>query len=208
MRRIELNLATFEYQDKQIVYPMLAAVALLLLLLSLYGLKLFSDYRQQAQEFRTSIARLEKTQATRKKIQREGRGAAPKQEAESSTAAVEFVNRLITTDVFPWDRLLDELETLTPPGITIQSFSSGTDEKKIRIEGKASSMSEITQFLKALDGSKVFRDTVIANVSVGKPEAEKDKRGSELAIHFEITTSAAREELLSPEGRALPGVGS
>ncbi|MBN1102832.1 MAG: PilN domain-containing protein [Deltaproteobacteria bacterium] len=208
MRRIELNLATFEYQDKQIAYPMLAAAALLLLLLSLYGLKLFSDYRQQVQEFRASFARLEKKQSTRKKIQRVGRGAAPKQETESSKAAVELVNRLITMDVFPWGRLLDELEDLTPPGITVQSFSSGTDEKKIRIEGKASSMNEITQFLKGLDGSKLYRDTVLSNVSVGKVEGEKDKRGIELPIHFEITISSAREELLSPEGRVLPGVGS
>jgi len=198
LKTIELNLATVEYQDKKLAYPVMIATAILALILCFYSVKVYMGYNRHVNEYEERIAQLDQSQVTRKKIEQEGKAPASNEEAGSIRATAEFVNRLILLDVFPWGRLLDEVEALAPKGVILMSFGSGKEENSVKMEGKASSMSQITEFLKALEGSKIFKGTTLSNVSVGKDGGEADKGGGEPAILFEINTTAATAQLFSP----------
>jgi hypothetical protein len=196
LARIILNLATFEYQDKKTAYLVLGVTALLVLSISVYNMGLFVTYKNKVLECEERIAQLDKAEVTRKSIREPGGTAVSKEEVASVKTGAEFVNRLITLDVFPWDRLLDELETRTPSPVSILGLVFSKEENRVKIEAKASSMSHITQFLKALEESALYRDNILLNVSVGKDRSEAGKPDSgDLSIRFEISSTVAVDPL-------------
>ncbi|MBN1106848.1 MAG: PilN domain-containing protein, partial [Deltaproteobacteria bacterium] len=166
-----------------------------------YNIGLFLNYKGKVLEYEERIAQLDQGEVTRKRIREPGGTTVSKEEVASIKAGVEFVNRLITLDIFPWDRLLDELETRTPSQVSILGLVSLKDENRIKIEAKAVSMSHITQFLKALDESAITRDNILLNVSVGKDNSEGGRRDAgDLSIRFEINSTVAFDQFSSARG--------
>lgn len=193
MRRIQMNLATLEYYDRRAIYS-LAIVALVLVLgLSAFNIRLYSRYRANAQGYEQKISKLDGLETT---TIRTGRVSPSKKDLDSLKEQATFVNRLIAMDIFPWDRLLDELETCTPPNVVIFRFASTKEPGRIRIEGKAASMNEITDFLKALGQSRWYRQSVLLNVSTQK-ETGGAGPASDLTIRFEIEAVASVQSSFS-----------
>jgi Tfp pilus assembly protein PilN len=193
MNRIHLNLATREYYDRKSAYPALAAAVLLVLLLSLFNILLYTRNRAEIREYERKISLLETVQVAKTQANRETTPADSKKEIDSVKERTSFVNRLIAMDNFPWDRLLDELESRTPPDILILRFTTTKDPGKFRIEGKAGSMKEVTEFLKGMDRSTLFRNSALLSVSTMKEADRKGNSGGEPSIRFEIETGSAIE---------------
>lgn len=195
MKRIQLNLATAEYYDRKTVYPIMAAAVLLVLILSLLNFHRYTRYHSEVREIEERISHLDKGVAVRNQAKQESLPAPSKKEIDTLKEQAGFVNRLITKDMFPWDRLLDELETCTPPDILILRFSTAKETDRIRIEGRAGSMKEITEFLRALDRATLYRNSVLLNVTTPKDPAPGANPITPSAIRFEIETVAAVEPL-------------
>ena len=192
MNRIDLNLATTEYYDRKSAYPALAAALLFLLLLSIFNVHLYTRNRAEIREYEEKISHLE-SQAAGSQAKREPAPAVSKAEIDSIKERVVFVNRLIAMDSFPWDRFLDELESRTPSDILILRFTTTRDSGRFRIEGKAGSMKEVTEFLKGMERSTVFRNSGLLSVSTLKETDRKENSGGGPAIRFEIETRSAIE---------------
>ncbi|MDD5203900.1 MAG: PilN domain-containing protein [Desulfobacterales bacterium] len=192
MNRINLNLATTEYYDRKSAYPALAAALLILLLLSIFNVHLYTRNRAEIREYERKISHLE-SQAAKGQAKREPAPAVSKTEIDSIKERVVFVNRLIEMDSFPWDRFLDELESRTPSDILILRFTTTRDSGRFRIEGKAGSMKEVTEFLKGMERSTVFRNSNLLSVSTLKETDRKETSGGVPAIRFEIETRSAIE---------------
>lgn len=193
MNRIHLNLATTEYYDRKSAYPAVAIAVLLVLLLSLFNFHLYSRNRAEIREYERNISHLETMQAARNQANSASMSAPSKKEIDSVKERASFVNRLIAMDNFPWDRFLDELESRTPPDVLILRFTTTKDPGKFRIEGKAGSMKEITEFLKGMDRSTLFRNSALLNVSTWKEADRKVNSSGEPSIRFEIETGSAIE---------------
>ena len=190
MSRINLNLATTEYYDRKSAYPALAAALIILLLLSIFNVHLYTRNRAEIREYEQKISHLE-SQAAGSQTKREP--APSKTEIDSIKERVVFVNRLIAMDSFPWDRFLDELESRTPSDILILRFATTRDSGRFRIEGKAGSMKEVTEFLKGMERSTVYRNSNLLSVSTLKETDRKETSGGVPAIRFEIETRSAIE---------------
>jgi Tfp pilus assembly protein PilN len=200
MNRIYLNLATTEYYDRRSAYPALAAAVILVLLLSLFNMHLYARNRAEIREYERKISHLEKIEADRNRGNRENIPALSKTEIDLLKERVGFVNRLIAMDNFPWNRILDELESRTPSEILILRFTTTKDPGRFRIEGKAGSMKEVTEFLKGMDHSTLFRNSALMSVSTLKEADRKDNSSGEPAIRFEIETAAAIEPPFFKQG--------
>jgi len=192
MSRINLNLATTEYYDRKSAYPAMAAALLVLLLLSIFNVHLYTRNRAEIREYEQKISHLE-SQAARGQAKREPAPEVSKTEIDSIKERVVFVNRLIAMDSFPWDRFLDELESRTPSDILILRFTTTKDSDRFRIEGNAGSMKEVTEFLKGMERSTVFRNSNLLSVSTLKETGRKENSGGVPAIRFEIETRSAIE---------------
>jgi len=191
MNRIELNLATPPYHDRKRNYPAVAAALLILLLLTLYTFYLHTRNRAEIREYEQKISRLEQSQAARAQADR--KAAPSKGEIDLLRERVTFVNRVIALDSFPWNRFLDELELCTPSDVLLLRFATTKDADRFRIEGKAGSMKEVTEFIKGMDRSTLFRHTNLLSVSTLKGADRKEESGRESAIRFEIETGSAVE---------------
>jgi Tfp pilus assembly protein PilN len=193
MKRIHLNLATTQGYDRKTVYPLMAASVLLVFLLSFYNFHRYSRYTSEVREIEKRIAQMEKTDAVRNQAAQPSSPSPSKKEIDSLKEQAGFVNRLIAADIFPWDRFLDELESCTPPDVLILRFASGKEKDRFRIEGRAGSMREITEFLKGLDRSTLYRDSVLLNVTTLKEAGQAATLTPPAAIRFEIESTAALE---------------
>jgi Tfp pilus assembly protein PilN len=189
LTRINLNLATFEYQDTRVAYTMMAVLTALVLAVSSFNISLFVGYQNRIYEFKERIVQLDHGNGNNKVKREESPPAVTKEDAASIRSRADFVNRLILMDIYPWDELLDELEKSTPSNVTILSFVSMKEENRIKVEGKAASIADVGQFLKVLEGSSLYRNNVLSSVNVGKNGAEPDRPAREFPVRFEIIST-------------------
>lgn len=190
LRTIRINLSTLEVQDRRTACGVALLGAALIVCLTLYNLRLYGNYRSEVGEYERRIAQFSEVKATANRAV-PARPALSKKESDSIQSQAGTVNRWIAMDIYPWDRLLDELERCTPPQVVLLRFASAKEGDRIRVEGKAASMNDVTGFLQSLDRSGLYRDSILLSVSTVK-EAEKITPGTaELPIRFEIDTTAA-----------------
>ncbi len=200
MKRIHLNLATTRCYDRKRVYSVMAGVVLLALILSLYNVHRYIRYTSQVREIEERIAQVEKSDKGQSRAAQPPLPLPTQKEMDTLREQAAFVNRLITMDIYPWDRLLDELESCTPPNILILRFTTTKERDRVRIEGNAVSMAEITEFLKALDRSSLYRASALLNVTTPKDAGQSAMGYKSPAIRFEIETTAAVEPPLRKQG--------
>jgi Tfp pilus assembly protein PilN len=176
----------------------MGGAAILVLALSLFNFHRYVRTTSEIHEMEERISHLEKESVRNSPTPRPV-SPPSKKETDTMKEQVGFVNRLIATDVFPWGRLLDELESCTPSNILILRFSTTKEKDRLRIEGKAASMSEIAEFLRALDRSSVYRNSALLNVSTPK-DAGQAATSNGSAIRFEIEAVAAVEAPFQKQG--------
>ena len=198
LETIKVNLATFEYQDKRFSYPILIAIALIVLVLSFIFAQMSMNNQAEIREYEIRIQRLEQEFVLKKRMKEEKSDHLKAKEIESIKKGIDFINKLIISDIFPWDRLLDSLETSMPSGITLLKFDMTKDQKKMILQCKAKSINEISTFLSQLNDSKIFRNNILKNLSVEqKNSSEENIQGKEFVVKFEIESRIARDALLS-----------
>jgi Tfp pilus assembly protein PilN len=83
------------------------------------------------------------------------------EEYEKNKKNAVFANRLITLDIFPWDKLLDTLEKSVPEGITLSGFDPSDDLKQILIKGRAGTLENIAYLLKMLEKSSILQSSLL-----------------------------------------------
>ncbi|MBW1911627.1 MAG: PilN domain-containing protein [Deltaproteobacteria bacterium] len=198
MKTINLNLATFEYQDKRIAYPILIGAALIIIIISGFSVQFYLGNQNDIKEYEKKIARLEQEHMKRQKIYTAKHQDLDSGEIEAIQKEIDFVNELITKDTFPWDKLMNSLERNMPAGIKLLNFTISNDLKALKLQCKALSIRDISSFLNKLDGSKIYRNNNLINLSVAQKNVSQESgKGEGLVIKFEIESSVARDHLLA-----------
>ena len=181
----QINLTTQDHVDRRIVYGVLGGVVTLLALFTLsnavsgiqayrersaYQAKI-TDLQQQAQTLTDSDKNAGNFNAeTAKAMQNRSRQA----------------NFLIALDLFPWIRILDELESAIPSQVVLDRFLPEPDLTTIRITGRTSSVEPITHFQEALEKSEIFQSVVLENMDFGTGSSALPSPNGNGAMKFEI----------------------
>lgn len=109
-----------------------------------------------------------------------------KQKKQNIINNINFVNRLIYQDIFPWCNLLDALEKKIPDHIDLTGFIPSDNFSKITITGKTNHAKKIAAFLKNMEKSELFQGSMLTQLGMTKknqPEASENRTAE---IYFEI----------------------
>ena len=200
MDPVKLNLATFNYYDKKV-----ATVALVMIIFFLGGLSLYSVTRavQGKREiviYENKIKRLEKSLAKSKKAREKVREKLKGEEMRAIREGTAFVNRIIAKNVFPFDRLLDGIETSIPTGMVLESLMVAEDFHTISMKGVAESSAEIDLLLGRLKKSGLFERNLLTKLSVKELGKNGDAQAGTQGMRFEIESKLSIDELFSAKG--------
>lgn len=187
MEPIKINLATFEYQDKRLSYPVMLLTAAIVLILSVFAIRSGLNNQIEIKEYEKKIAEQDQNIVTRQRINMENIVRLKDSEIESLKKEIDFINGLIDKDAYPYDRLLDSLELCVPEGIVLSSFRLSNDLNKVVLEGKADSMNEIAVFFNKLSDSKIYNNNSLLSLSIAQENIiQEESISMDNGIGFEI----------------------
>jgi len=190
---IRINIATFEYIDKKLVFIM-AVIATALIVISAVNVNLFFKYSDRISEYGNKALRLEKIFAEKNMLENRIKDEIGTEKSEKILQRAIAANRLIVKDIFPWSRFFEIIETKVPNGIVIHSILPSDDYRSLIIEGKATSERKITFFLKRLAGWNFLKNIILTEFSMETNSNDKfNKEGS--AVSFSIKNDLLIENL-------------
>jgi len=109
-----------------------------------------------------------------------------KQEKQNIINNINFVNRLIYQDVFPWCNLLAALEKKIPDNMDLTGFIPYDNFSKITITGKTDHAKKITAFLKNMEKSELFQGSMLTQLGMTKKNQPEGSESRTAEIYFEI----------------------
>lgn len=181
----QINLTTHDHVDRRIIYAVLGGVALLLALFTLSNMvNGFHAFSERS----TYMSKI-------KDLQQQAKTLTPldKNAAEYSTEAAaalqkrsRHANYLIALDIFPWVKILDELEKTIPPQVVLDRFLPEASLHTIRITGYTPSVEPITRFQDALGKSELFQSVVLENMDFGTGPSTQKSSIAKGDMHFEM----------------------
>lgn len=203
MEPVKINLATFDYQDRRLSYSVMLVTALIVLGLSVVSIRSGINAQDEINEYEAKVAAKEQNTIKRQQIKKEAVRRLSDGEIKSVKKDIDFINGLIMMDNYPYDRLLDALEVCVPQGIALKNFSLSKDQTTAALKGKAGSMDEITVFLNRLDGSKIYKNSNLLNLTVSRENILREEMEyMDDGITFEIECSIDTDQVwVETEGR-------
>lgn len=196
MEPIKINLATFEYQDKRLSYPVMLITALIVLLVSFLSIRTGINSQGEINEYEKRILSQEQDSIKRQQIKKETARRLKDTEIESLKKDIAFINSLIKMDAYPYDRMLDTLELCIPGGIVFSDIKMSKDMNMMTLQGKADSMDKITVFMNSLNDSKIFKNNNLLTLSVSREgSSQVDSLSADNGIAFEMECSIDKNQI-------------
>lgn len=196
MEPIKLNLATFEYQDKRILYPIMLLATLAVLVISSLSITIGMNTQSEIKEYENKILERKQQVVKRQQIKKENFLRMNDTEIEALKKDVDFINGLITLDAYPYDRLLDSLELCIPQRVALINLQMSKDLDKVTLEGKADSMNDVNIFLNKLNDSKIYKNNNLLNLAMLQENpTQEETKSMDVGIRFEIICSISKDQL-------------
>jgi type IV pilus assembly protein PilN len=186
--KLTLNLASRPYVNRRTLYlayaALAAALVLLLILNSVYALRL----RSSGEQVRQRLAELG------------GQGAGEGTVTEISPEAmrkqqenIAFANDILRRDSFRWTRLLDHLEESAVEGVAIRALQPDYKERSLQVKGVARGVDELRRYIDQLMASQHFSEVYLLEQSREKDSEKsgKDSGPRAAGISFSIVLRGA-----------------
>ncbi|MFW5811261.1 MAG: PilN domain-containing protein [Thermodesulfobacteriota bacterium] len=195
VKRIRINLATLEYVNPRLAHLMMIGAALTALVVTGCNIRHHFELSKEIHNYTARIQSLEQKQAER--LAERGSVGLDEKEMDAVKKNVRFVNRLIARDVFPWDLVLSAIETGMPENIYLESLAPKEPFSKIELKGYATSLSEVSNYLKEKETVDLFRNFELLKIDLEKESetetitlVERDKLPVrfDIVAHLELTT--------------------
>jgi len=198
MEKMNINLATFEYDDKRISYPLLMGAVLIILIISGLSVHFFLNNQMDIKDYEKNIARLGQENIILGSNNTSIYQKMDSLEIETIHKEIDLINELIIKDIFPWDKLISNLERNMPTGIKLLDLTMSDDLSKLKLQCKAVSVRDISSFLTQLNSSKIYRNNNLLNLSVAQENVlQESQKGENLVIKFEIESSVVKDQLFT-----------
>ncbi len=197
VKRIRINLATLEYVNPRLVHLMMIGAALTALVVTGCNIRHHFELSKDIHAYTERIQALERKQAER--IAERGSLGLDEKQMDAVKGNVRFVNRLIARDVFPWGLVLNAIEAGMPENIYLESLAPKEPFKQIELKGYATSLSEVSNYLKEKETVELFSNFELLKIDLEKETeteteteilVERDKLPVrfDIIVHLELTT--------------------
>ncbi|MBW2095978.1 MAG: PilN domain-containing protein [Deltaproteobacteria bacterium] len=190
-------MATFKYYDKRVASIALVVIFFFLGGLSLYNVTQGIQGQREILSYESKIKRLEKSLVKSKKAREKVRKKLKGEEMRAIREGTAFVNKIIAKNAFPWDRLLDAIETSIPEGIILKELTVADDFETVQMKGVAGSSDVIDLLLSRLKKSGVFERNLLTKLSISEFGKNGAVRGNRKGMRFEIESKLSIEDLFS-----------
>ena len=100
----------------------------------------------------------------------------------------DFANRLIASDIFPWNQFLNMLERKVPNELILSKIAPADNYSKLIISGYAGSARKVTFFMKRLKDWDVTQQSTLLRLHVEQNGSLPKTQGIVPKIEFEIET--------------------
>ena len=168
MKPIKANLTSIEHPDKRIIYGIIVIIVLCLFLISALNIRAAIHNHNNILNYQIKTDRLSQGARAAELHEAEIKNRPTDGDYEKNKKNAVFANRLITLDIFPWDKLLDTLEKSVPEGITLSSFDPSNDFKQIIIKGRAGTVENIAYLLKMLEKSSILQKSSLLRICLSE----------------------------------------
>jgi len=134
VKPIHLNLAARPYRDYRPVYAVVVVMSLITAFLMLNNVETYYRYTHETRSTRAKIAAIEAQTQREKQAAEIARNRLEAIDVARLDAQTRFINAKLAERAFSWSALLDELETVLPNDVRLESVSpSFTDEGPIAL---------------------------------------------------------------------------
>ncbi len=168
MKPIKANLTSTEHPDKRIIYGIIVIIVLCFFSVSALNIRAAIHNHNNILNYQSKIDRLSQGARAAELHEAEIKNRPTDGDYEKNKKNAVFANRLITLDIFPWDKLLDALEKSVPEGITLSSFDPSNDFKQIIIKGRAGTVENIAYLLKMLEKSSMLQKSSLLRICLSE----------------------------------------
>jgi hypothetical protein len=187
VKRIRINLATLEYVNPRLAHLMMIGAALTALVVTGCNIRRHFELSKDIHDYTERIQSLEQKQAER--VAERGSVGLDEKEMDAVKKNIRFVNRLIARDVFPWDLVLSAIETGMPENIYLESLAPKEPFRQIELKGYATSLSEVSNYLKEKETVDLFSNFELLKIDLEKEsdaETETSVERDKLPVRFDI----------------------
>jgi len=205
LRQIDINLATHEYLDRRLLTTLMIAAVVLTVSLSGRTLYQYFSYQAQIREYDLKIAGMQKMISRKTKHQLEKRGKPTQEDIRRLTKQIAAMNVFIARDVFPWNRVMDQLERKIPEGLYIESFSLSDNYDKLIMKGRADAAHKITFFFRRLEEWDLIKTTIIQDLGLKPVLAVESADPVKDGIGFTFESTISIEKLFTDSEQAMLG---
>ena len=156
--RIRINFASREYVLSRKVNAVLLLLLCCLTAVFFYNIKEYGKTLKNESKLASEVRLHEKKESEVSARLQEIKKTAKEEEVKASLRQAEFANMAIGRRVFSWTALLNRIEELVPPGVSIQSINPDFSTLDVEITGTALDMARVTDFMGRITGSPYFDD--------------------------------------------------
>lgn len=161
MSRLKLK---FPYHEQSI--PQVDFAVLLIGLLILAGVLLqFRYITEEVNYWNNRVERLEKQQQ-QKAAPRTRSSARIREFSQEIRKEIAQANGILDQINLPWETLFDSIESAATEQIALLSLQPNVSSRTLRISGEAKNMSELLDFVEALEREAVFENVHLLNYKV------------------------------------------
>lgn len=194
VKPIRINMATIQYVNRRLARLLMVAAALTALVATGCNLRHHLRLQTDIVAYSDRIESLRQRQS--ELISETGKDGIDEKEMEAIRGQTRFVNRLIARDVFPWDSILSAVETGMPENVYLASLSPDAAFQNIVLTGFATSLSEVSNYLKGKETVDLFQDFKLVQTEM-EPETETETvvARDQLPVRFEIEVHLQLENL-------------
>lgn len=164
--RFTINLATRTYLDHRKVNLVIGGIIGLLLVLLVWNLFRFSSNFGELSRLKADIASMEGRLNSRP-------AGVSEAEYKRLLSSITFYNGIITQKTTNWLGLLEQLEIVTPEGVSLSSLVPEGENGEMKIEGRAKSFAKVRTYLENLEDAAAFTQILLIShrdIAVGEKE--------------------------------------
>jgi type IV pilus assembly protein PilN len=186
MSEFDLNLSTRPFPAYRLTNLLLAVVLAVLVFVTAWQAYGFTRYSSLAREIRDSerTARVESEALGRRLGELQLQLNTP--QASAKLTEIGFLNNLIARKSFSWTEVFANLESLVPDSVHLTSLRpdiSPDGRILMHMEVRGKDIEAVSQFVKALERSTVFRDVIVMVEQKDDPVNPRDV-GVSLTVNY------------------------
>ena len=178
---------------------MFVIIGIVLLIISAYNVRLYAKSRSDKSNYEKKISQLNKKLQNGRQTQLE-KIEFGEEEKKTLKNNADFANRLIASDIFPWNQFLDMLERKIPNDLILNKIAPNDSYSKLTISGYAGSTRKVTFLLKRLQDWDVTQHSTLLKLQVEQDGSQGDIRGVVPKIEFEIESTLRPDQLFLETG--------